>query len=89
MNTEANAAPIAMGSVPIPLATQPAVDRIDPDAMTLKVSEVAKLAGVSRTIIWKRHSTGSMPPKNRYGRFNRKQIEKWIEDGMPDTRRRR
>ena len=58
-----------------------------PDRLALTASEVAALLGVSRAHVWRLNAAGKLPEPIRLGkavRWQRAELEKWIEAGAPD-----
>lgn len=54
--------------------------------LAVSAEEVAKLLGISRAHVWRLHSSGRIPRPVRLGRavrWNRKNLEAWLEAGGP------
>ena len=55
-------------------------------AVLISVVELAELLGVSVRTVWRKESTGDIPPPVRIGalvRWRRSEIMQWIDDGCP------
>ncbi|MFM9957264.1 MAG: helix-turn-helix transcriptional regulator [Phycisphaerales bacterium] len=53
----------------------------------LRPTELAHLLGVSRSMLWKLHSSGRLPLPIRLGRstrWRRAEVLAWLEAGCPD-----
>ena len=82
-------------SLPTAAPVEPSLNTPEPfsdERELISGKEVAKLLDVSFRTVYRLRDSGKMPQPIRLGslvRWNRKEIESWIEAGCPSERRRR